>query len=222
MGSCEDWSETINRLSDRYDCLAIDLPGHGRTKVTGSDDLYSMENTAEGVRKLLDTLGITHTVLVGYSMGGRLALYITMRCPEYITAAVIESSSPGLKTLHERNERICEDEARAHSLTSGDFARFLNEWYEQPIFETTRQRPEFTEFFKRRLHNNPDQLAVSLRKIGAGAQPSLWNSLKSITKPVCFIAGSRDTKFTAIAWEMKNCCPAAWLRIAEDCGHNIH
>ncbi len=75
MGNGRVFQPAISLLEDQSFCLAVDLPGHGKTKVLEKDEGYSMANTALGIKKLLNKLNIKQVYLVGYSMGGRLALY---------------------------------------------------------------------------------------------------------------------------------------------------
>lgn len=101
MGNIHEFDEAISLLYDEFYYLTIDLPGHGKTQVLGSDECYTMANTAQALINLLDQLKISQCFLVGYSMGGRLALYLTLHFPERFPQVVLESASPGLQTESE-------------------------------------------------------------------------------------------------------------------------
>ena len=58
MGNSNDFVEVMSELSQYFCCLTVDLPGHGKTKVIGSDDYYNMPNTAIALIDLLDNLKI--------------------------------------------------------------------------------------------------------------------------------------------------------------------
>ena len=96
MGNSHEFDEAIQLLSDKFYCLTVDLPGHGKTQVLGGDEYYKMANTAHALINLLDELKIIKCFLVGYSMGGRLALYLTLHFPQRFPKVVLESASPGL------------------------------------------------------------------------------------------------------------------------------
>ncbi|KAK9846919.1 hypothetical protein WJX84_009331 [Apatococcus fuscideae] len=81
VGSMEDQQA----LSLRYRCLAVDLPGHGRTLVTSSSHTSNVEQLLEGC------------CVVGYSLGARLALLLAHRHPLLFSGAVIISGSPGVR-----------------------------------------------------------------------------------------------------------------------------
>lgn len=201
-------------------CLSVDLPGHGATRVVG-DDAYTMANTAIALIHLLDTLEITQATLVGYSMGGRLALYLALHFPERFPKAVVESASPGLKTEAERCARVQHDCAWADRIEA-NFADFLAQWYEQPLFESLRQHPQFEQIVQQRSQQFPTELAKSLRAMSTGHQPSLWKKLQAHQNPILLIVGARDRKFIAINQEMQSLCKTATLVIVPHTGHNVH
>jgi 2-succinyl-6-hydroxy-2,4-cyclohexadiene-1-carboxylate synthase len=218
LGNREDFDEVIPLLVDRYSCLTLDLPGHGKTDVV---DDYSMPKTADEIVALLDNLKIPQAFLVGYSMGGRLALYLALNFPERFPKVVIESGSPGLKTEEERSTRLQRDFALADQLET-NFSQFLTDWYEQPLFQSLKQHPKFEQLLDQRLQNDPIGLAKSLREMSTGAQPSLWEKLKAHQNSLLLIVGERDRKFININQEMVSICETARLAIVPDVGHNIH
>lgn len=221
MGDGNEFSPVISLLADQFYCLALDLPGHGQTQ-TQDDRAYSMESTARGIIRFLDESGISSCAIVGYSMGGRLALYLALHFPDYFSKVVLESASPGLKTQAERNQRIQKDLALAKRLETEEFSAFLSNWYRQPLFASLHAHPQFEQMLAHRLCNDPFKLATSLRYLGTGQQPSLWDKLRQISVPVLLIAGAFDQKFVDINTEMAACSPLITLNIADRCGHNIH
>lgn len=222
MGNSNDFDEIISFLSDQFSCLTVDLPGHGKTKVIGSDECYTMPNTAHALIELITSLKIEQCFLAGYSMGGRLALYLNLHFSKYFSKVVLESASPGLKTEQERLKRIQTDLKLAQQLETSDFSSFLENWYNQPLFASLKKHPEFERMMERRLKNNPFELAKSLRKMGAGYQPSLWEKLKDNENSLLLLVGEYDDKFKAINSEMSERCKAANLKIISHCGHNIN
>ena len=220
MGNCHDFSAVIDRLSE-FCCLVVDLPGHGQTQVK-QDCNYRMANTAWALIQLLKELDIKQCFLFGYSMGGRLALYLTIYFPQYFPGVILESASPGLKTQRERDRRIEQDLKLAKRLESQDFSLFLQQWYSNPLFASFAQHPNYKQAIASRLNNNPSNLAKSLLFMGLGMQPSLWNDLASIKIPMLLLAGTLDPKFIAINQELASLSPQANLCIVKDIGHNIH
>ncbi|MBD1866513.1 2-succinyl-6-hydroxy-2,4-cyclohexadiene-1-carboxylate synthase [Cyanobacteria bacterium FACHB-471] len=221
MGDCHEFDQTIALLSNHYYCLSIDLPGHGKTQVKTGDQAYTIESTAHGLIQFLEALKIQSCSLVGYSMGGRLALYLTLYFPHKFLKTVLESASPGLKTSAEREQRIQQDLTLAKKLEA-NFPSFLTKWYEQPLFNSLQHHSDFEKLLKQRLKNRPAQLAKSLCYLSTGCQPSLWQHIQQNTVPISLLTGELDPKFVQINHEMSQLGKLMQLRIVERCGHNIH
>jgi 2-succinyl-6-hydroxy-2,4-cyclohexadiene-1-carboxylate synthase len=222
IGDSQDFSSVISLLSKNYCCLAVDLPGHGKTRVIGDEICYNMSNTAQALIRLLDDLQIDKCLLLGYSMGGRLALYMTLHFPDRFERVVLESASPGLKTKAERSHRFQADLQIAQKLENSNIKEFLLNWYDRPLFQSLKNSPKFDRLIEARLTNNPIELAKSLRNMGTGNQPSLWEKLEQNQIPLLLLAGEYDRKFTTINTEITSLCPAASLKIIPKAGHNVH
>ena len=223
MGSCDDWQTVGQVLAGHFHMFAIDLPGHGKTVVDDSEAAYRVENTAAAVIFWLQEQSIDRPHCVGYSLGGRLALFLATHHSRYFRSFVVESASPGLTTEAERLARIQADAALAERLMKEPLERFLNDWYDQPMFAPLKRDPQkYIRLIHRRLKNNPHGLALSLRNMGAGAQPSLWEKLATLEQPLLLIVGERDDKFLTIAEGMVTHCQTAEIAVMSDCGHNVH
>lgn len=221
MGSCQDFEEVADLVAKQFCCLAIDLPGHGKTEVN-RDRNYQMSEVAQGIIELLEQLEIEQCFLVGYSMGGRLALYLAIHFPQYFPKVVLESASPGLATTIAREHRIERDLKLAAKLQSQEFSLFLEQWYSNPLFTSFREHPNYPQAIARRLNNDPNKLSKSLRYMGLGMQPSLWKDLRENQIPLLLIVGELDSKFLAIAKKMVYLCPQTSLKIVINTGHNVH
>jgi 2-succinyl-6-hydroxy-2,4-cyclohexadiene-1-carboxylate synthase len=226
IGKLDEFDDVIKLLGREFSYLTIDMPGHGKTQVLSGDEYYTIEQTAQALIDLLDSLNIAKCFLVGYSMGGRLALYLTVNFPERFDKVVLESASPGLAREAERLERIHKDEQIARKLNRSiskiDFQTFLLNWYNQPIFGSINNHPEFGRMLESRLENNPLELAKSLRFMGTGSQPSLWDKLKDNTVPLFLLVGENDEKFVDINTKMAQICKSIQLKVVRNAAHNIH
>lgn len=230
LGSHQDFEAILPALSQRFYCIVPDLPGHGQTLT--EDGGYDFCAIVQSLCAFLDALGITQTHLLGYSMGGRLALYMTCHFPHRFTRTVLESASPGLKTADARKQRQANDEAIARALETTPFPDFLTRWYNNPLFSSLKRHPKaYAAMLTRRHNNNPNELASALRGLSTGRQPSLWNLLSHINTPLLLIAGALDTKFVTINREMLAASQGTKptrtkhaqtvLNIVESYGHNI-
>lgn len=222
MGSASDWREAAEALSAERFCVAVDLPGHGGS-VGLPPETYTMEGAARGVVAVLDERRLESATFVGYSMGGRLALYLAIHHPERCAGLFLESSSPGLEGDARREARRRVDEERAARLESGDFEVFLREWYGQSIFASlARDGGLLQKTISERLRNDPAELAKSLRGMGTGSQPSLWDELGRLRVPTLAVTGELDEKFTALARRMDSLNPGVRPVVVPDVGHNVH
>jgi len=230
MGSGADWAHCCRALSKSHHCMCPDLPGHGRTTVlNGPPEGYTMDKVANGLLAHLDACGIDSAAIVGYSMGGRLALRLALECPERFPVAVIESASPGLRSEQEQDARREYDFGLARELeTIGHdnllFHAFLEKWYEQPIFNTLRRdKARLRDLVAARLrHNKPPELAAALRGMSTGVQECLWDRLPGLSTPTLLVVGEEDHKYKIIAEEMADRCDAMAVEVLAGCGHNVH
>ena len=223
MGNCNDYIEIIEVLRSSYYCIAIDLPGHGKTEAVGGDIGYGFINTARGIIQLLESLNIAQCSIAGYSFGGRLALYLALEFPDRFDRVTLESTSPGLATAIDRQARTIQDWQIIDRLETDNFANFVRYWYRQPIFSGIDCHLGFNELIQDRIETNqPDNLIKSLVYAGLGMQPYLGDRLKVYTKPISLIVGALDRKFVDIGRAMARNFSGNTLAIIPNCSHNVH
>ena len=220
LGSHKDWYEVTDRLEFGFDKLIIDLPGHGKSLPPPA--FYSLENTCRSILTLLDEQHIDSCILLGYSMGGRLALHLAVTFPHRFRALILESASPGITEESERRLKRQWEEKIIRKLQTSDMATFIHDWYKNPLFHSLRRHPDFTMLVKRRCRNDPEALGLALRNLGAGTMPSLWCRLAELKMPVLTICGELDRKYRTISKKIMDANPAISVITAPDCGHNIH
>lgn len=224
-GSSADWEPLMDELSRAgFRAVAVDLPGHGATDRPANPARYEIEETALDLVDLLDDLGAGATHWVGYSMGGRVALYVATTRPERVQSLCLESASPGIESEIARAERRIEDERLAADLEARGIEWFANAWSETPIFATQRALAEETRARLRagRLANDPAGLAGSLRGLGQGVQPYLGARLGAVRCPALVVTGALDAKYTDLAARMAAEFPRGRHIAVPGAGHNVH
>jgi 2-succinyl-6-hydroxy-2,4-cyclohexadiene-1-carboxylate synthase len=224
LGRGADFAAIATALSDRYCSLLIDLPGHGDS-LNANNRASTMATTAQFVIERIDRLQLAPAHLYGYSMGGRLALYLAMHYPAYFRHTILESASPGCPTVEAAIARQTHDAALADRLEQADaaaFASFLHDWYQQPLFQSLQQCPNFAALYNQRLQNNPQALANALRGMGTGFQPPLWDELATHAAPLHLLTGELDQKFTQVQMAMRAIAPQVTGSVIQQTGHNIH
>lgn len=227
-GSAEAWGRAVPAclVAAGYRHRAVDLPGHGARRGEVDPTAFTLEATLGDVRSSM--LGSGHVsnsgALIGYSMGGRVALHVAHRYPELVSCLVLESASPGLASPEERAQRVTSDEALARALESDGIHPFVDGWEALPLFASQVDLDEGTRraLRARRLANDPSSLAASLRGLGAGRPPSLWDDLASIEVPTLVLVGARDEKFVRIGERMAERMPRAYLHVVDGAGHTVH
>ncbi len=223
-GSSQNWAHHIPVFSEQFSVISVDILGHGRSASPSDPDRYTMPLVAADLIALLDAWQIEQSALLGYSMGGRLALYLACRYPERFSHLILESSSPGLASEEERAERRQNDEALADWIEANGVAAFVARWEAMPLWASQQQLSEEVrlQLRRQRLQNNPVGLANSLRGMGTGAQPSLWNALPNLHLPTLLMVGELDSKFVTINKKMAATLPDGRLHIIPQAGHTTH
>lgn len=219
-GAGQNWSRIAGLLGS-IPFIAPDLIGHGGTDAPSDPSRYTMEVATADLFALCQQLKLPPVHLVGYSMGGRLALYIALTYPVMVARLTLESASPGLATESEQAERRAADEALADQIEANGIEWFARMWEHLPLFAHQSDTVQ-AALREVRLKQSPKGLANSLRGMGTGAQPSLWDRLPELTMPVDLIVGALDTKFVAINQQMAARIPDCRLHVVEGAGHSVH
>ncbi len=222
-GSAAGWGRQLDMLAAYgLRVIAFDLLGHGQSDAPDDPQRYAIEHCQQDILAALQELGASKAILLGYSMGGRIALYTAFS--GFFRALILESASPGLEDQARREQRRISDEALAANIEREGVQAFIEHWEKLPLFASQGTLPlECRQALHRqRLQNRATGLAQSLRGVGTGVQPSLYARLPALHIPVLLIAGELDTKFTAIARHMVQALPQSQLHIIPGAGHTVH
>lgn len=223
LGRSDDWHDVAAQFESDYYCVMPDLPGHGDTPLSDCPEDYTIESAGKFIIELLDDLEIERAIIVGYSMGGRIALYTALEYHNRFDALIVESAGPGLRTEQESSKRIAEDEKNIEKLDKLGMQRFIDYWYDMPLFESLRNHPDKLALLKeKRVTNSKEGLILSLRGAGTGRQPSLWERLPELHMPVLLVCGELDGKFVDTSAEMSGKMQSAKLNVIPGTGHNVH
>jgi 2-succinyl-6-hydroxy-2,4-cyclohexadiene-1-carboxylate synthase len=223
-GSTATWAPHLDAFSGHFSVIAVDLPGHGASDAPADPARYGMEQCVSDLLALFDRLEIARASLLGYSMGGRVALNLAIAAPERIRALVLECASPGIADPDERLARRRSDAALADMIEREGIEAFVDYWERLPLFASQAALPAAIRDRQRaqRLANTARGLATSLRRIGTGMMEPLHDRLGGIQSPVLLIAGERDEKYCRLGRSMAGAIPAARLVVVPDAGHAVH
>lgn len=222
-GSHETWCHVADCFTGSNLVTTLDLPGHGESQLPPAQD-WSFASVIADLSWLIDSLLGGSADVLGYSMGGRLALALALTHPGRVRALVLESASPGLADDQERLARQLADEQLADQILQDGVDAFVARWERLPLWDSQAALPRSTRERQRqtRSGHSAGGLAANLRAMGTGAQPSYWNQLASLATPALLIAGELDGKFASIATRMCDVLPDARLEIVPNAGHAVH
>lgn len=223
-GDSSTWTPFCSVWGGHSKLIIPDIVGHGKTQISEELNRYKIETAARDLNRILEQLGIEKVDVLGYSMGGRLALTFAILYPEMVRKLVLESASPGLETEEERKSRCINDFKLASFIKEEGIESFVDYWGRIPLFNTMENLPAETKKLirKQRLNNSPTGLANSLIGMGTGAQPSWWEELNQVSCEVLLLTGDKDVKFCRIAEKMmKRLKNGAWISVPKS-GHAIH
>jgi 2-succinyl-6-hydroxy-2,4-cyclohexadiene-1-carboxylate synthase len=208
------WDGVVGALGQSYRAIAPDLRGHGSASARRPVSLAGV---------IEDVAGLTagSFALVGYSMGGRLALHVARALSERVSELVLIGASPGLADPVQRAQRRAADERLADEIETMTIEQFAQRWARTPVLADQPPAVQ-TSIHAQRLRNTPAGLAAALRGLGTGALPSLWAELHALAMPVTLIVGERDAKFRATADGMAAALPDARLEVVAGAGHAVH
>ncbi|WP_312978299.1 2-succinyl-6-hydroxy-2,4-cyclohexadiene-1-carboxylate synthase [Atlantibacter sp.] len=213
LGSQQEWQQVAAEFSEPGH-LFIDLPGHG-----GSADVRvaSFDETCILLDATLAHHAISQYWLIGYSLGGRIAMHYACGKPRPgLQGLIVEGSHPGLTDPQERDARIASDSRWASQFREAPLEQVLNAWYQQPVFATLSAAAR-EELVALRRHNNPHALADMLEATSLGRQADLRGQLSQLPHPFIYFCGEQDSKFRGIATTLNVPC-----HLITAAGHNAH
>jgi 2-succinyl-6-hydroxy-2,4-cyclohexadiene-1-carboxylate synthase len=150
-------------------------------------------------------------ILLGYSMGGRLALQALVDGAPFDRAVIV---SAGLNLEDGRDERRARDEAWARRFESDPWDELMREWNAQPVFGGHALAREERDYER-------GELARMLRENSPGMLPPLASRLHEIDIPILWIAGERDPQYVAVGRRAVSLLPNAELWICPEAGHRV-
>lgn len=177
-----------------------------------SDPLDGLETFAHSFNKQIDKN--EENVLIGYSMGGRLALHCLAEAPGLWSRVILISTHPGLQSEEERSQRIQHDLEWAHAFEIDSWEDLMDHWNAQDVFcgeKVIRHEQDYTR----------KKLADSLRGWSLGKQRDFRPFLSQLNIPILWITGGKDEKFTQLGTELSFSHPDSSHLIIPEVGHRI-
>ena len=224
MQHADAWSDVAAAVGERYPVKVLDF------------ETWTFEERVAEIASAAEP----DDVVVGYSMGGRLALHAALadaggdgtdpagngadgaRVPlAGIAALVLIGVSAGIEDPAARAERARADAELADWIDQHSIEEVVDRWERNPVFGTqsaelvAAQRPG-------RLRHQPRSLARLLRSAGQGALAPVWDRLGSLQVPVVAVAGAHDVGYAAAAERIASAVPRGEARVVPGAGHAVH
>ncbi len=223
MGDSGIFDHLIPVLRPFSNPVTIDLVGHGQTDAPHDIGRYKFTSQIDDLNDLLQQLNLHNVILLGYSMGGRLALRIALSGSLYLAGLILESTTYGIEDPVIKEERIVSDRENANRILR-DFRTFVDKWNQNPLFSAMQplntETQQNLDFVQRR--QRPHGLANSLIGFGSATMPSVRHQLVNLALPTLLLTGQKDAKYSAIGKEMSQQIPNCNHYILAGCGHRVH
>jgi 2-succinyl-6-hydroxy-2,4-cyclohexadiene-1-carboxylate synthase len=220
-GSADSWSELRTLLPGSIQIHAPTLLGHSPEKL--DEETISFEDYVDRLAVRLSVSGVEDAHLVGYSLGGRLALALLLQHPDLFASATLIAVHPGLETSSQKLERIQSDAQWSTDLRLHGIEAFVERWERQTIFRNQKKLPVETLLRQRvlRLNHREEGLALALDCLGLAQMPNYLLRAGEIRIPVEIIAGALDNKFQLIGERLADKISKGELLIIGGTGHNV-
>ena len=199
------WDPVARTVAERYPTLCVD---------------FASSTFEERIGELLEA-ATPGAVMVGYSMGGRLALQLAARHPDRLGALVTVGASAGIEDPDERRRRAQADEELAGWMERAPIEDVVARWEGSPVFAgqpaalVEEQRPG-------RLSHDPSDLARLLRSAGQGALDPVWDRVAALPMPILALAGERDARYVDAARRLAELAPHGRCEVVPGAGHAAH
>lgn len=224
-GCSKDWYFVNSKLPVEYTPVFIDLLGHGKSSSPASSQEYSEEKQVEQIKFIFEKLSLVKPILVGYSMGGRLAVSFAIKYPQKLEALILESTSFGLKTNDEKESRIKRDTELANRIIELPLEHFFDYWYSIPLFHSLNMltHEKLLNLKKQRVRDN-SKIGLKNSLLGFSTGKMNYHLDELIKKDIktLLITGELDQKFSIINKDAHNKLRNSELNIVKKSGHIVH
>lgn len=232
LGRAGDWQPLMARLQDDFYLIAIDLPGHGSSPWTVADArgadyfCHRLERTVQTIEQLPDMNPAPFTLL-GYSLGGRLAMAYALAYPRRIERLILEGAHPGLTSGQEKADRYRSDLKWARRWQQEPVAQVLGDWYKQPVFADLDE-DQVRSLIHERSNGCGMSLAEAMMSFSLAKQPDYRRALVGLRAdsqfsfPVHYVYGANDFTFGQLGQRLLAERVIDSVHPVPGCGHNVH
>jgi len=216
LGSSENWHSVAEALADEWRCVVPDLRNHGRSP---HDPDHTYRAMAEDVGELLDSIGARLCLLIGHSMGGKVAIRYALDNPDRVAGLVIEDVVPGATSPQYLSYLNALIELRVDTITS---RRAAEEQLSGEVPETSMRQFLLKNLARTNSHYRWRANLPVLRD----SYDEIWGAIEptgSYDGPALFVKGSEsDVVSGPREATVRDFFPQARIESVEGAGHWIH
>ena len=220
-GSTQDWANQVPVLSPKYQVIALDHRGHGKSAAPSREEEYSVPIFADDVLDILKTLDIKKCCLAGHSLGGFIALQFALEYPDMLAALVLADTSSG---LFYRDPDYAQLRQKLDELarSQGMEAAFEYDAANNPMrVERFQKHPELREVTRQKmLMTSVDGYIYISRAMGK--RETVTSRLSEIKVPTIIFWGDEDLAFTQAVQILKEGIADSELVTVKGVGHSPH
>ena len=157
------------------------------------------------------------TFLLGYSLGGRLALHACLAKPDLWSGVIVVSGDPGLGGPDRKKLQLEKDGEWAERFRSEPIESLLAEWDDLPVFcSIPNPVPRNPEEF------DAEKTARLFEVFSKGCQRDLLPELSKLqAPPVLYLSGEKDEKYGELGEKLAVSCPIARHQVVPQAGHRV-
>lgn len=252
MQSCSSWHVVADMLKAKYCVYALDFIGHGQSEKSSNPARYTYEDMAQSVDYFIRHVCIPawcgvlawcgaresaqanlqpRIHIVGYSMGGRIALQLLKTSSDVLASVILESCNVGCATEKDRQEAAQRNQSWIDRLQADGMEAFVKYWETLPLFDTQRELGWDKRLHASRAANDASCMARCLASSGKQAMPLSGETLEVVRQvtggaqntksalPILYIYGAKDAKSCAVAQQLESVGVTVSVINA---GHNVH
>lgn len=212
LGHSSDWNNVTRHLKNIESFRLYDLFANPLIKTSGG--LWSWAQNFNELAAKNSSSNAKH-VLLGYSLGGRLALHAIIQNPSIWSAAIIVSAHPGLKDKIEKKKKLKNDMYWAERFKADSWDGLIKDWNSQSVLKGSLSLERLEEKFSR------ENLACALEEWSLGKQDDLSTFIKELSNPFLWLAGENDEKYSSMLKSLSLQNPLSHTAIIEKAGHRV-
>ena len=157
------------------------------------------------------------SILLGYSLGGRLALHACLSRPDLWKSAIVVGADPGLESEEEKRLQLDKDRNWAERLKREPLEKLVDEWDAQPVFGGIENQAP------RNLGEmDPQKISQQFLIFSKGIQRNLAPKLAELKNlPILFVSGEKDQKYQVIGEKLAKSFSVINAQVIADAGHRV-